>query len=378
MSGCHVRLSPRQRTRVEGWMRRAIRLARRAGNRTWPNPRVGALVVRGGRVIGAGYHHRAGRPHAEIEALREAGPRARGADLIVTLEPCHHHGRTPPCTDAIAAAGLRRVYVGALDPNPRESGAGIAVLRRAGLAVCTGILEAECRALNEVYEVLITAGRPLVTLKAAVSLDGRLAARTGDARWISSEESRLHAHRLRARHEAVLIGAGTARADDPALDVRHVRGRNPAVVVLDTRLTLSPRAAMLGLERGAPVIVYCGRRAPAARARRLCAAGAEVVRVAQRQGRLRLVPVLADLLQRGCWRVLVEGGGTVIGALLAEHLADRMELAQAPLLLGAEAPPLALWAGPGRVAEAPRLEAQHRRRSGPDSLLSGRLVWPAG
>ena len=286
-------------------MRRAIRLARRAGNRTWPNPRVGALVVRGGRVIGAGYHHRAGRPHAEIEALREAGPRARGADLIVTLEPCHHHGRTPPCTDAIAAAGLRRVYVGALDPNPRESGAGMAVLRRAGLVVCAGILEAECRALNEVYEVLITAGRPLVTLKAAVSLDGRLAARTGDARWISSAESRVHAHRLRA-------------------------------------------------------------------------AGAEVVRVAQRQGRLRLVPVLADLLQRGCWRVLVEGGGTVIGALLAERLADRMELAQAPLLLGAEAPPLALWAGPGRVAEAPRLEAQQRRRSGPDSLLSGRLVWPAG
>jgi diaminohydroxyphosphoribosylaminopyrimidine deaminase/5-amino-6-(5-phosphoribosylamino)uracil reductase len=229
-----------------------------------------------------------------------------------------------------------------------------------------------------VYEVLITAGRPLVTLKAAVSLDGRLAARTGDARWISSEESRVRAHRLRARHEVVLIGAGTARADDPALDVRHVRGRNPAVAVLDTRLTLSPRAAMLGLQRGAPVIVYCGRRAPAARARRLRAAGAEVVRVAQHRGRLRLAPVLADLLQRGCWRVLVEGGGAVIGALLAERLADRMELAQAPLLLGAEAPPLALWAGPARVAEAPRLEAVRRRRSGPDSFLSGRLVWPAG
>ncbi len=361
---------------AEGFMHRALQLARRARGRTWPNPMVGSVVVRRGRVVGQGYHHKAGLPHAEVAALRDASGAARGADLYATLEPCHRHGRTPPCTDSILRSGVRRVFVGARDSNPRESGAGLEVLRAAGLKVYAGILEQRCRELNEVYDVFISQGRPFVTVKAAASLDGRLAPFTGDARWISSLESRAFAHRLRARNQAIMVGAGTVRKDDPALNVRHVEGPDPAVAVLDTRLTTSPRAHLVRLERGAPVWIYCSRRAPAARARSLQRAGAQVARVPCLRGRLVLEAVLADLLQRGVYRMLVEGGASVIGSLLGARAVDRLELMMAGILLGSEGVPLARWKGPGRVSDAPRIEPLSSRRRGPDLHISGKLVWP--
>ncbi len=376
MSGGPTGLTARQRARAEGYMRRAIALARRARGKTWPNPMVGSVIVRAGRIVGQGYHHRAGRAHAEVEALADAGAKAAGADLYVTLEPCHCHGRTPPCTDAIISAGVKRVFVGFCDPNPRECGAGLEVLRAAGIEVHAGVLDAECEALNEVYNTFIQYDRPHVTVKAATSLDGRIAPHSGDARWISSKESRVRAHRLRAQAEAILVGAGTVRQDDPSLNVRHVRGRDPTVVVLDTRLSTPADAGLVRLERDAPVLIYCGRRAPASHARALAEAGAQVIRVRTVRGRLDLAAVLSDLLARGAWRLLVEGGGTVIGALIAGRLVDRLELAQAPILLGDGGIPLARWRGPTRVADAPRLVDVRRGRSGPDCYLSGRLVWP--
>ena len=359
-----------------GYMRRALQLAARARERTWPNPMVGSLVVRRGRIVGEGYHHRAGLAHAEVEALRRAGRLARGADLYVTLEPCHRVGRTGACTDLIIESGLRRVFIGTRDPNPREQGRSIALLRRAGLEVEEGILEQRCRELNEVYNTFIVEQRCFVQVKAAASLDGRIAARGGNSQWISSTAARGYAHRLRSRAGAVMVGVGTVRTDDPSLDVRHVKGRNPAVVVVDRELETSPRARLVKLRRGAPVWIYASRRASPRRAARLEAAGARVVAAPLRRGRLDLGWVLADLFGKGVFRLLVEGGGRLIGGLLQARLVDRLELILAGRLLGSGGVPLAEWSGPARVAAAPRIEPLRARRLGPDWLLSGPLSYP--
>jgi len=353
------------------FMALALKLARRARRRTWPNPMVGAVVVKAGRVVAGGYHKRAGRPHAEAEALERAGRRARGADLYVTLEPCHRHGRTGPCTDLIKAAGIRRVFVGTKDPNPKESGRGLAVLRRAGIPVIAGVLEDECCALNEVYNVFITRRRPFILVKAAASLDGRMAAFSGDSRWISGKESRRHAHRLRAQADAVLVGAGTVLKDDPSLNVRHVSGKNPAVVILDSDLRVSERARVFRVRRGAPVWVYSRKAGKAI-------AGAEIIRVAERGELLDLRAVCRDLFKRGVYSLLVEGGSAVIGSLLRARLVDRLDLHLAPCLLGAGGVPLGDWRGPGKVAAAPRLFDVRWRRRGDDMCCSGRIEWPVG
>lgn len=357
-------------------MREALALARRAARRTWPNPMVGAVVVSRGRVVGRGYHRRAGTAHAEVLALDDAGQKGRGGDLYVTLEPCHCWGRTPPCTDRILSAGIRRVFVGATDPNPRECGSGMEALRAAQVEVHAGILEEECRQLNEVYNVFIAERRPFVTVKAAESLDGRLAARTGDARWISSHEARVVAHRLRSRHQAVLVGGQTVSIDDPALNVRHVRGPDPIVVVLDTHLNTSPGARLFSVARRAPIWLYCCPNPPASRARALTEAGAEIVPTALLGDRLDLRAVLSDLLGRGVHLLLVEGGATVLGALVEDRMVDRLELVVANRLLGSEGPPLLRWRGPDRVAQGPSLAPFRVRRLGPDVHFSGRLVWP--
>jgi diaminohydroxyphosphoribosylaminopyrimidine deaminase/5-amino-6-(5-phosphoribosylamino)uracil reductase len=354
----------------------ALRAARRAHGRTWPNPMVGAVVAKGDRVLGIGYHHGPGMAHAEVEALAGLGAAARGADLYVTLEPCHCFGRTGPCSQAILAAGLRRVFVGTLDPNPRESGRGIAVLRRAGLEVVTGIRQEECRRLNEVYNLFIARRRPFVQLKAALSLDGRMAAWSGDARWISGLPSRRRAHRLRAGSDAVLVGVGTVLQDDPALDVRLVKGRNPAVVVLDSSLSIPPEAKLLRIRREAPVWIFTTRTAPKPKARRLEGRGARIVRVPGRNGRLDLRAVLADLFRRGVYRLLVEGGATVNGSFLLQRLVDRLELHLAPCLLGSDAVPFARWKGPARVAWAPRLADARWTRHGVEWACSGTPRWP--
>jgi diaminohydroxyphosphoribosylaminopyrimidine deaminase / 5-amino-6-(5-phosphoribosylamino)uracil reductase len=360
---------------AEGFMRRALRLAKMARERTLPNPMVGAVIVKDGRIIAEGYHKRAGRAHAEAEALARAGRRARAADLYVTLEPCHCTGRTGPCTEGIQAAGIRRVFVGTEDPNPQECGCSLAELRSQGIEVVSGILEDECRRLNEVYNTTIQGKRPFVLFKAAASLDGRIAARTGDSRWISSKEARKFAHRLRAGSQAVMIGAGTQQMDDPSLNVRHLKGKNPAVALLDTNLSIKPKARLFKVKRTAPLWIYCSKDASPAKARRLESAGAEIIRFPASKG-LPLARVMKDLLGRGVYRLLVEGGSRLIGSLIDKKMIDRVELVLAAMFLGKDGIPLASFSGPRSVAKAPRLEEMSWHRLGPDIRCSGRLVWP--
>jgi diaminohydroxyphosphoribosylaminopyrimidine deaminase/5-amino-6-(5-phosphoribosylamino)uracil reductase len=351
-------------------MRQALAEAARALGRTSPNPAVGALVVRGGRVVGRGHHPRAGAPHAEVMALRAAGPLARGADLYTTLEPCDHFGRTPPCSIAVLEAGVRRVWVGSDDPNPLVSGRGVARLRRGGVEVVRGVLREECDRLNTPWFTFITEGRPYVTLKAAVSLDGRIATRTGDARWVSGPEARAWAHRLRDRVDAVLVGAGTARADDPALTARLPggRGRDPLRVVLDSGLRLPGRLRLFTQRSRAPTLIAHA----SARVRRP-GPGVELVRCRRGPGGVDLRDLMGKLAVRGVTHLVVEGGARVHARFLAAGLVDFVAVVVAPKLVGGDGIPLAAGRGPARMAEALRLEDVQVERLGDDALVSGRV-----
>ena len=363
------------------FMTLALRAARRG--RTSPNPHVGAVVVKGSEVLAVGWHRRAGLPHAEVEALRKAGDAARGATVYVTLEPCNHYGRTPPCTDALLAAGVAEVVVGHLDPNPKVRGS-LRKLRAAGVRVRAGVCEAECRALIADFEKLVTTGMPYVTLKAAVTLDGKMATRTGDSKWITGERARRRAHQLRAQHDAILVGAGTVRADDPELTVRHVRGPDPIRVVLDTRLETPPGARMLTSGSMAPTWIFHSGAAPAERAGPLRAAGAELIEVrdatttataaAARADQVSIEAVLRALGERGVMRLLVEGGPTVHGTLLDAGLADAAAIFVAPRFLADEAARSFAPAGPTlTIEESWSLVDAQVRRLGPDVLFEGRL-----
>lgn len=355
-------------------MGRALRLARRGAGATSPNPMVGAVVVREGRVVGEGFHRRAGTPHAEVHALRAAGPLAAGATLYVTLEPCDHHGRTPPCTEAILAAGVRRVVAAVADPNPLVAGRGLERLRGAGVDVVVGVREGEARELNESFFKYITTGRPFVTLKYAMSLDGKAAARTGASRWISGEASRALAHRLRARHDAVMVGVGTALADDPLLTVRHGGGRDPVRIVVDSRLRLPPAARVVAAAAAsaAPTWVAATPEAPAERRAALEAAGATVITVPDREGRVDLAALMDELGRREVTSVLLEGGPTLAAAALDAGLVDKVAAFVAPLLLGGAAAPGPVGGtGVPTPAEGLRLERVRVRRVGGDLLITG-------
>jgi diaminohydroxyphosphoribosylaminopyrimidine deaminase / 5-amino-6-(5-phosphoribosylamino)uracil reductase len=324
---------------AERFMRLALLEAEKGRGRTHPNPVVGAVVVKGGRVVARGHHARAGLPHAEVNALRACGDRARGADVYVTLEPCNHVGRTPPCTEALIAARVRRVFFGSVDPNPRVEGHGAARVRRAGIEVQGGILREECDASNEAWFKFITTGMPWVVLKAAVTLDGKLATRSGDSKWISGEESRRLVHRFRDQLDAVLVGAGTVRADDPRLTVRGVRGgRNPVRVVLGE----VPAGARMLRERGETI---------------------------QESGPLR--QVLGRLARRGLTSVLVEGGAQVHGEFLRSGLWDELRLFVAPKIFGSGA---LSWAGYEATPLTPSLLSVDR--VGNDVLLILRPATP--
>jgi diaminohydroxyphosphoribosylaminopyrimidine deaminase / 5-amino-6-(5-phosphoribosylamino)uracil reductase len=320
----------------EDFMRAALVEAEKARGRTHPNPVVGAVVVKAGRIAARGHHVKAGLPHAEANALRAAGTRARGADLYVTLEPCNHHGRTPPCTETILAAGVKRVFYGSRDPNPNVGGKGARRLKRAGVEV-SQLLTAECDAANEAWLKFITEGLPWVVLKAAVTLDGKLATGAGDSKWITSESSRALVHRWRNELDAVLVGAGTVRADDPLLTVRGIpAGRNPVRVVLGA---LPPRAKMLR-ERGETLAL---------------------------QGPLR--SVLRRLAARGLTSVLVEGGARVHGAFVRDGLWDELRLFIAPRLAGSDALSWAAFKGPLRMRDALGAMLLDVRRIEDDVLL---------
>jgi len=355
------------------FMARALALAAEGLGRTFPNPPVGALFVRGGRVVGEGFHRRAGAPHAEIEALRAARGRVRGATLYVSLEPCTHHGRTPPCVDALLGLGLRRVVVAMVDPNPRVAGRGIARLRRAGIPVVVGPGADEARLLTAGYRSHVLRGRPLVTLKLAATLDGRIAAAGGDARWVTGSAARRLAHALRDVSDAVLVGAGTVRADDPRLTCRLPGGHHPVRIVLaGPALRLPARARVL--ERGGPPTwVVAPRGAPAGRAAALRRRGVEVLLVPGRQGRVPFASLVRLLGARGLTSLLIEGGGTVAAEALRARVVDRLVLFVAPALLGGDAVaavgPLALR----RARDAVRVAGLAVARVGPDLVLEGRV-----
>ena len=356
------------------FLSRALALARRGLGRTSPNPAVGAVLVRDGQVVGEGYHHRAGEPHAEVLALREAGEAARGATLYVTLEPCSHWGRTPPCADALIRAGVRRVVACTLDPNPRVDGRGFARLAAAGVEVALAgePFRERARRLNAAYEKHVTTGLPYVTLKVAMSLDGKIATASGDSRWISGEASRAMAHRMRARHDAVMVGVGTVLADDPLLTARppgRPPARQPLRVVVDSEARTPPGSRLVASAGpGAPVLVATTTRAPAARADALRAAGAEVLALPPGpDGRVDLRALMAHLGGRGITGVLVEGGATLAGSLVASGLVDEVVAFVAPVILGGERAPSPVGgAGAARVAQAWRV-AHWRVRAVPGS-----------
>lgn len=345
-------------------MARALRLAERGLFTTDPNPRVGCVIADGERVLGEGFHAWAGGPHAEIEALRAAGGPVRGATAYVTLEPCSHHGRTPPCADGLAAAGIARVVAAAQDPDPRVNGRGFAKLRAAGIALEVGLMREEAERINEGFISLHERGRPHLTLKLAATLDARIATATGESRWISGEEARAWAHLLRAEHDAILVGMGTVRADDPALDCRlpGMADRSPLPVLLDPRLTLSAETRLVRSGRPLLVLHGPGLAPPPDLARPQIET--EAVPLAPTGVDLRAA--LGVLGERGITRVLCEGGGRLAAALVAAGLVDEIAWVQAGLALGSEGRP-AFGALPvSRLAEAPRFRLAGTRRLGAD------------
>jgi diaminohydroxyphosphoribosylaminopyrimidine deaminase/5-amino-6-(5-phosphoribosylamino)uracil reductase len=353
------------------FMRRALRLAARARGRTAPNPMVGAVLVLDGEVVGEGWHHRAGEPHAEVMALRAAGSRAKGATLYVTLEPCCHFGRTPPCTEAVLAADIARVVAAMEDPFPRVAGGGIGRLREAGVPVETGMGEAQARELNRAYLKAVRTGLPWLTLKMAVSLDGKIATRTGDSRWVTGEAARRCVHRLRDWNDAVLVGGGTARADDPELTARLPRARNPLRVVLDTRAELSLDSRLIQTARDVPTVAAVAEGVPV---ERLEAAGLLVERLPAVEGRLDLDALLRRLVARGVQSVLCEGGARLAGSLLDGGLVDEVAWFIAPKLVGGDAARGAVAGkGPERMADARPLRAVRVQRFGEDLGVFGYL-----
>jgi diaminohydroxyphosphoribosylaminopyrimidine deaminase / 5-amino-6-(5-phosphoribosylamino)uracil reductase len=349
----------------ERHMRRALQLATRGQGRVEPNPMVGCVITRAGHVIGAGYHRRYGGPHAEIEALRHCAESPRGATAYVTLEPCCYFGKTPPCSDALIAAGVQRVVAAVADPNPRVAGAGLAQLRQAGIRVDAGLLADECTALNAPFFKLVQHGRPWVILKWAQSLDGTIATRTRDSRWISDEICRADVQRTRGRVDAILVGVGTVLRDDPQLTCRLAPVKRVATrIVLDTQLRTPPHSRLVRTAREIPTWLLCSKNAPARRATQLTAAGCSIHRVAAARTGVSLAAVL-DLLGRArLTNVLVEGGGQVLGQFCDRRLFDELQVYVAPLLIGGHAALGALdGQGPARIADALRLPASTTWRS---------------
>lgn len=385
-------------------MRMALSLAARARYRCHPNPQVGCVIVRDGQVVGRGYHQRRGAPHAEVHALREAGPAARGATVYVTLEPCNHHGLTPPCSEALIAAGVARVVAAMEDPDQRTAGNGLRRLAAAGIEVTTGICSDEARALNRPWLTWKQQGRPYVLLKAATSLDGKIATAGGESKWMTGEAAREEVHQLRDQVDAILVGIRTVKADNPLLntrcqqpgplalgwnlpdEVRHAPAlaeatdlgpwepRHPVRVVLDSMGRTPPDARLL------PAIIYVTQLAPVPRLQALREAGADLVILPEdKDGLVPLAPMLADLGKRGICSVLVEGGGQVHWSFLGQGLADGVRFYLAPRLVGGQQAPSAI-SGPGiqRLADTVRLRRPEVRMVGGDLAVEGDLEYPGG
>ena len=364
--------------RATEWMAQALEIGHQGDPS--PNPHVGAVVVKDGQVVGTGFHASAGDRHAEIVALEQAGERARGATLYVTLEPCNHFGKTPPCTDAIVNAGIARVVAGCPDPNPNVPGGGVAKLRGAGVEVYTGVLSNPCKALIRPWRKYITQGTAYLTLKLATSLDGRIATKTGASKWITSPDSRARGHRLRAAHDAVLVGVSTIVADDPQLTVREgPPARNPIRVIVDSGLRIPLSSTVVTTAAEVPTCVVTTPTSSVKAEEALAERGVNVVRVAANtQGRCDMKAALRALAQREVVSILCEGGAELAGSLLADQLAEELHFFIAPVLLGPRGRPCAVdWAGPDDVSAAPRLHRPKWDLSGTDAYLTGRVRYPS-
>lgn len=363
-------------------MRRALTLARRYEGRTSPNPPVGAVVVLGGEVVGEGFHKGAGHPHGEAEALNAAGKRAKGADLYVTLEPCSHHGRTPPCTEAILKSGVKRVFIGTDDPNPIVMGGGARILEDGGVQVSFvepgGRLGRDIRVLYEAYKKFVVEKRPFVVLKAAMTLDGKTATSTGDSKWITSERARRFVHGLRKRYDAVLVGIGTVKADDPELTVRLTVGRNPTKVIIDPRLEIDTGANIFtkGFTKGgADVIIAADEGADEEMAKKIEGTGATVIRLKRGEGReggLDLDRLLSELARRNIMSLLVEGGAKVFTYFIKYGKFDKIIFIYSPrILTGSDPLGLTAGEGPREIGGAVKLENVSVSRIGEDIAVVG-------
>ena len=357
----------------EIFMEKALILARRGLGKTSPNPMVGALVLKEGKILGKGYHRRYGGAHAEVIALRNAKGDVKGASMYVTLEPCCHHGWTPPCVDALIGAGMSRVVIGTPDPNPRVNGKGIQILRDNGIQVRVGVLEERCRELNEAYFKYIQRGIPLVTLKFAQSLDGRIATKTGRSQWISSPKALRLAHKLRSVHDGVLVGIGTILVDDPSLTVRLVKGKNPRRIIVDGGLRIPLTAKVLNDEWVDKTIIVATEKANRGKAQVLKNLGAEILWAAKNQrGEVDMKDLLGKLGRMEITSVLVEGGAKIITSFLKESLADKIVIMIAPKLIGDGIEAV------GNLEirdlnEALRLSKMKTRRLGEDIVTEGHL-----
>lgn len=353
-------------------MRRALALARKGVGKTAPNPAVGCVIVREGQIVGEGWHRKAGTPHAEIHALRQAGDQAQGATIYVTLEPCSHHGRTPPCAEALIAARVGQVFVGMVDPNPLVSGRGVKALQAAGIAVTVGICEPDCNQLNEPFIKQMVTGRPFVLLKMASTLDGWSATTNGDSKWITTESSRTLVHRFRSRMDAVMVGIETVLADDPLLTCRHVKGRNPVRIIVDSRLRLPLTGQICRTSAQVPTIVATVSN-DAARIDALTAAQVAVLVCRSKSGQVDLDDLMDRLGHKGIQSILLEGGASLAGAALAAGLVDKVALFYAPKLLGGTGTPLLAGLAPTSISDALPLHDLKVRRCGDDILVEGYL-----
>ena len=354
------------------YMQRALAIAAAGVGYVSPNPLVGCVIVKDGRIVGEGYHERYGGPHAEANALRDAGAEARGATLYVTLEPCCHTGKTPPCADAVLQAGVQRVVMAAQDPNPKVSGGGLARLRDAGIEVAVGVGEAEARRLNETFWHYMQTQRPFVTLKCAVTLDGKIATRTGASRWITGAAARERGHRLRHAADAILVGSGTALQDDPQLTTRLSDGGgvNPLRIVVDSALRLPLSAQLATARRDCRTLVATGEGAPRDKQRQLENQGVEILRLpSYADGRVNLEALLAELGARGVADLLVEGGATLSAALLQRRLVDKLVVFIAPKIIGGDGINVVAAFGVETMADALQLHGMKSQSVGEDVML---------
>ncbi|MDP2913487.1 MAG: bifunctional diaminohydroxyphosphoribosylaminopyrimidine deaminase/5-amino-6-(5-phosphoribosylamino)uracil reductase RibD [Candidatus Omnitrophota bacterium] len=354
----------------ERYMRMAIRLAGKAEGLTSPNPAVGALVVKDDRVVGKGYHERRGLPHAEVTALKTAASRSKGATLYVSLEPCDHFGMTPPCTDAIIKSGIKRAVIGMTDPNPITNGRGIAKLMRYGIKTSIGVLEEEARRINLPYIKYITKKIPYVTVKVAESIDGKIATATGDSRWITSEESREYVHKLRAKVDAVMVGVNTVLKDDPLLLSKAAVKRQPARIIVDSRLRTPLNAKLFSDIASSQVIIATAEDTGSGRSRTYTQRGAKVLNVKSRHGRIDLKSLFKALGRLEMSHILVEGGGELIWSLVKEGLVDRFLFFIAPIIIGGRTAVTAVEGdGFAKIRKAVRLNNVTIKRFGHDLLI---------